>query len=68
MDLHPEAGPVIAYETQARYGPGEEWVTLTVSAQRLLALDEAFVRHDPWGREPTEIRVRSIRCHPRRHR
>jgi hypothetical protein len=64
MDATPD--PVIAYETQARYGPGEEWVTLVVSVSSLLNLAEAFVRHDPWGREPTELRVRSIRCDPRR--
>jgi len=68
MDPRSELDPVIAYETQARYGPGEDWVTLTVSASALLALDEAFIHHDPWGRSPTEIRVRSIRCHPRRRR
>jgi hypothetical protein len=62
-DPHPDS--VIAYETQARYGPGEDWVTLDVSVSRLIAVDEAFFRHDPWGRAPTEIRVRSI-THGRR--
>lgn len=66
MEARPQTSPLIAYETQARYGPGEEWVTIDVRVSHLLALDEVFVRHDPWGREPTEIRVRGIRCHPRR--
>jgi hypothetical protein len=57
-DPHPNS--VIAYETQARYAPGEVWVTLDVSVSRLPAVDEAFLRRDPWGRVPTEIRVRGI--------
>ncbi len=63
MERNAAPDPVIAYETQARYADGEEWITLRVSASHLLALDEAFLRHDPWGREPTELRVRSIRRH-----
>ena len=65
MDLSSRPDPVIAYETQARYAPGEEWVTLGVSVSHVLALDEAFVRRDPWGRQPTELRVRGIRCRRR---
>lgn len=57
-DPHPDC--ILAYETQARYAPGEPWVTLDVSVSRRLAVDEAFFRRDPWGRVPTEIRVRSI--------
>jgi hypothetical protein len=56
----PNPDPVLAYETQARYAPGEAWVTLDVSVCRRLAVDEAFVRRDPWGRLPTEVRVRCI--------
>lgn len=52
--------PILAYETQARYGPGEAWITLDVSVSHALAVDEAFFRRDPWGRKPTEVRVRSI--------
>ena len=52
--------PILAYETQARYGPGEAWITLDVSLSHALAVDEAFFRRDPWGRKPTEVRVRSI--------
>lgn len=68
MDRHSERSQVIAYETQARYGPGEDWVTLKVSPARLLALDEAFVRRDPWGRAPTELRVCAIPFRDRNHR
>ena len=52
--------PILAYETQARYGPGEAWITLDVSVSHALAVDEAFFCRDPWGRKPTEVRVRSI--------
>lgn len=52
--------PILAYETQARYGAGEAWITLDVSVSHALAVDEAFFRRDPWGRKPTEVRVRSI--------
>jgi hypothetical protein len=53
----PARAPVLAYETQARYGAGEPWVTLDVSVSRRQAVDEAFFRRDPWGRVPTAIRV-----------
>jgi hypothetical protein len=66
MDLPADPDLVIAYETQARYDPGEGWVTLEVSVSHLLALDDAFLRHDPWGRAPTELRVLRVRCRPRR--
>ena len=56
--------PILAYETQARYGPGEAWITLDVSASHALAVDEAFFRRDPWGRKLTEVRVRSIAQQP----
>jgi hypothetical protein len=65
MDAHNPSEPVIAYETQVRYGPGEDWVTLDVSVSHQLALDAAFIRRDPWGRAPTELRVRGIRLHRR---
>src|SRR6185437_16315655 len=57
--------PILAYETQARYGPGEAWITLDVSASHALDVDEAFFRRDPWGRKPTEVRVRSIVQQPK---
>jgi hypothetical protein len=57
---HDSSGSALAYETQARYAPGEAWVTLDVSICRRLAVDEAFFRRDPWGRVPTEVRVRRI--------
>jgi hypothetical protein len=67
MDFPAHPDVVIAYETQARYDPDEGWVTLGVSASHLLALDDAFLRHDPWGRAPTELRVLRVRRRPRRH-
>lgn len=60
MSADPNPHPVMAYETQARYAPGEAWVTLDVSVSRRLAVDEAFFRRDPWGRVPIEIRVTSV--------
>jgi hypothetical protein len=62
MSTHPHdsSGSALAYETQARYAPGEAWVTLDVSVSRRLAVDEAFFRRDPWGRVPTEVRVRRV--------
>ena len=44
--------------------PGEAWITLDVSVSHALAVDEAFFRRDPWGRKPTEVRVRSIAQQP----
>lgn len=60
MYIDPDSDTVVAYQTQVRYGRGEAWITLDVSIDRDTAVDEAFFRHDPWGRAPTEIRVRSI--------
>jgi hypothetical protein len=48
------------YETLARYAPGEGWVAVDVSASRTIALEEAFLVRDPWGREPIELRVRAV--------
>jgi hypothetical protein len=62
MDARPDPGPMIAYETQARYAAGGDWVTLLVSSSPVLTLDDAFIRHDPWGRAPIELRVCGIRC------
>ena len=52
--------PILAYETQARYGPGEAWITLDVSLSHALAVDEVFFRRDLWGRKSTEVWVWSI--------
>jgi hypothetical protein len=60
MNSDPDSDTVVAYQTQVRYGRGEAWITLDVSIDRDTAVDEAFFRCDPWGRAPTEIRVRSI--------
>lgn len=48
---------VLAYELQARYGQGEMWITLDVCSSRMVAIEEALLRRDPWGRSPTEFRV-----------
>jgi hypothetical protein len=66
MSVDPNPYSVLAYETQARYAPGEAWVTLDVSVSRRLAVDEAYFRRDPWGRVPTEIRVRGVSSRPPR--
>jgi hypothetical protein len=60
--MYPDANPdtVVAYQTQVRYGRGDAWITLDVSIDRDTAVDEALFRHDPWGRVPTQVRVRSI--------
>jgi hypothetical protein len=57
--MHTDPNSVVGYQTQVRYGRGEAWVTLDVSIDRDTAVDEALFRRDPWGRVPTEIRVRS---------
>jgi hypothetical protein len=48
---------VLAYELQGRYAHGEAWITLDVCSSRLVAVEEALLRWDPWGRTPTEFRV-----------
>lgn len=51
---------ILAYETQARYAPGEAWVTIDVGRCRRVAFEEAYFRRDPWGRTPLEVRVVSV--------
>jgi hypothetical protein len=48
---------VLAYELHARYAPGEAWITLDVCSSRTVALEEALLHRDAWGRTPTEFRV-----------
>jgi len=48
---------VLAYELQARYAPGEAWITLDVCSSRNVAVEEALLHRDPWGRPPTEFRA-----------
>jgi hypothetical protein len=67
MFFDPNSDTVVAFQTQARYGRGEAWVTLDVSIDRDTAVDEAFFRRDPWGRTPTQVRVRSIAERPFDH-
>jgi hypothetical protein len=52
----------IAYELQARYGPGEAWITLDVCLSRIVAVEEGLFRRDAWGRTPTEVRVVPVRA------
>ena len=48
---------ILAYELQARYAPGEAWITIDVCVSRMVAVEEALLVRDPWGRTPTEFRV-----------
>jgi hypothetical protein len=51
-------GPVpIAYELQARFGAGEEWLTVDVCVTAAAAQRADVCRRDAWGRLPTETRV-----------
>lgn len=53
--------PIIAYELQARYAPGEAWITIDVCVSRVVAIEEGLFRPDPWGRTPMEVRVVPVR-------
>jgi hypothetical protein len=57
MNSDAELPPIRAYEVQARYAPGEAWITLDVCLNRLRAVREAYLRHDPWGRAPIQVRI-----------
>lgn len=59
---------VLAYELQARYAHGEAWITLDVCSSRSVAVEEALLRRDPWGRTPTEFRVVPLFAGHRRRR
>jgi hypothetical protein len=48
---------VLAYELQGRYAPGEAWITLDVCSSQRVAVEEAVLHREPWGRTPTEFRV-----------
>ena len=48
---------VLAYELQGRYAPGEAWITLDVCSSPMVAVEEALLPRDPWGRTPMEFRV-----------
>jgi hypothetical protein len=61
MGRNPEQ-PAIAYELQARYAPGEAWITLDVCLSRVVAVEEGLFRRDAWGRTPTEVRVVPVRA------
>lgn len=52
------SGPTpIAFELQARFGPGEEWITLRVSSSPTPAVPTTLRRYDAWGRTPLATRV-----------
>jgi hypothetical protein len=65
MGIHPDLRHLIAYETQVRYDADEPWVTISVSRTRLTALEDVVFRGDPWGRVPTEIRIREVNSWPK---
>jgi hypothetical protein len=51
-------GPVpIAYELQACFGVGEEWLILEVCGTAAAAERADVCRRDAWGRNPIETRV-----------
>ena len=60
MSRNPSTSPILAYETQVRYALDDGWVTIDVSRSRLTALEDAVFRPDPWGRTPTDIRIREV--------
>lgn len=66
MSQDSDTGPVLAFELQARYAPGETWITLDVCSSRMVAVEEALFRRDPWGRAPAEVRVVAVHGGERR--
>jgi hypothetical protein len=66
MSQNPATGPVLAFELQARYAPGETWITLDVCSSRMVAVEEALFHRDAWGRNPAEVRVVAVHGGERR--
>jgi hypothetical protein len=66
MSQDPGTGPALAFELQARYAPGETWITLDVCSSRMAAVDEALFNRDAWGRTPADVRVVAIHGRERR--
>jgi hypothetical protein len=60
MSQDSDTGPVLAFELQARYAPGETWITLDVCSSRMVAVEEALFHRDAWGRAPAEVRVLAV--------
>jgi hypothetical protein len=54
----------IAYELQARFGTGIEWITLAIRGTAAGVETAGLCGRDPWGRTPTEVRV--VPVHTRR--
>jgi hypothetical protein len=66
MSQDPDTRSVLAFELQARYAPGETWITLDVCSARMAAVDEAPSHRDAWGRVPVELRVVAVHGGERR--
>ena len=60
MSQDSDTGSVVAFELQARYAPGETWITLDVCSSRMVAVEEALFHRDAWGRTPAEVRVVAV--------
>ena len=57
MSASPDHDPILAYEAQARFSVGGEWVTIAVRGSHKAAFNATFCHRDAWGRTPTEVRV-----------
>jgi hypothetical protein len=66
MSQDSDTGFVLAFELQARYAPGETWITLDVCSSRMVAVEEALFDRDAWGRTPAEMRVVAVHGRERR--
>jgi hypothetical protein len=60
MFQDPGTDHVLAFELQARYAPGETWITLDVCSSRMAAIEEALFHRDAWGRAPAEVRIVAV--------
>jgi hypothetical protein len=60
MFQNSDTGSVVAFELQARYAPGETWITLDLCSSRMVAAEEALFPRRTWGRTPAEVRVVAV--------
>jgi len=60
MSQDSDTGSLLAFELRARYAPGETWITLDVCSSRVVAVEEALLHRDAWGRAPAEVRVVAV--------
>jgi hypothetical protein len=58
--MNPDPSYIFAYETQARYTPGDAWITIAVSATRQAAARRTLGHRDVWGRAPVDVRLVAI--------